>query len=295
MSAVGLPDDPTLPFFAYGLFKPGEPLYRHIQKHVDGIPSAGTVGGSLHVRDGLPLLKPGAEGHVTGSVIRFVADQSELGYKEIGTREPGTQYRWQTLTLADASQLLVNTLVGRSPDKGSVDNEASDWHSADDTVLRDGLNLVDKIAAEHASAPFESAPPESFEWERLFRMQMAYLFLWTVIERYAALAYSPQLEPEAKVAAFGQDPQFKDLLAANVQRKHRLLDTRDPGSAHRLNSADPRQSAKYYFQVRNNLTHRGKGAWQDAETVRKSLQELRAIVRQMIEATLGLGSESSTD
>jgi hypothetical protein len=217
MSAVRVPDDPTLPFFAYGLFKPGEPLYRHIQHLVEGAPSPGRIGGSLRVRDGMPLLKPGAEGPVCGYVIRFAADKSELGYQEVGRREPAAQYRWQPLALLDAPQLLVNTLVGRSPDKGSVESEGNDWRSGDDTVLGDGLNLVDKVAAEHATAPFHSAPPESFEWERLFRLQMAYLFLWTIIERYASLAYGPELGPDDKVAAFGQDPQFKDLLAATVQ------------------------------------------------------------------------------
>lgn len=294
MSAVGLPGDSTLPFFAYGLFKPGEPLYPHIQHLVDGSPSPGRIGGSLRVRDGVPLLKPGAEGAVKGYVIRFAAGQSERGYGEIGAREPGAQYRWQPLALFDAPELLVNTLVGRSPDKGSVESEGNEWRSGDDTVLRDGLNFVDKVAAEHAVTPFHSAPPGSFDWERLFRLQMAYLFLWTVIERYAALAYSPELGPEEKVTAFGEDSRFKELLARNVHREHRLLDTRDPGKAYRLDSTDARQSAKYYFQVRNNLTHRGKGAWQDAETVRQSFQELRTIVRQMVGATPGLSPDPST-
>lgn len=69
------------------------------------------------------------------------------------------------------------------------------------------------------------------------------------------------------------------VLRVTVRRKHRLFDTRDPDDSYRLDKENPRQSAKYYFQVRNNLTHRGKGAWQDAEIVRQSLQELLTIMR----------------
>jgi len=40
---------------------------------------------------------------------------------------------------------------------------------------------------------------------------------------------------------------------------------------------DPSSAVLYYYQVRNNLSHRGKGAWVDGEIIRASLQELKAI------------------
>ena len=286
-----VPSDTTLPFFAYGLFKPSEPLYRHIKKLTDGEPSRGTISGLLRVRDGLPLLKTSSSGTVNGYVIRFAPSQGDLGYAEIGEREPRKHYRWEVVVLIDPMELRANALVGRSPDKGSVANEGSEWHSGDDAILRDGLTLIGRIYDKHGSAPFGSAPPVSFEWERFFMLQMAYLFLWTVIERYAALVYGPILAPDRKVRKLGEDSLFEALLCATVRRTDRLFDARDPEDSYRLDTANPGQSAKYYFQVRNNLTHRGKGAWQDAERVRQSLQELLTIVQQMIERTPGLRSE----
>jgi len=56
----------------------------------------------------------------------------------------------------------------------------------------------------------------------------------------------------------------------------------------RLDSGNPKTSAEYYFQVRNNLTHRGKGASKDGEIVRLSLLELLTIVERMVEQTPGL-------
>jgi hypothetical protein len=286
-----VPDDATLPYFAYGLFKPGEPLYRYIQDVVDGTPTSATVSGSLRVRDGLPLLKVHSHGAVSGNVVRFAPGRGDSAYAEIGKREPRKHYRWEVAGLADPPSLRVNLLVGRRPDKGSVDYESGEWCSARDALLRDGLLLVSSMTEKHSSAPFRSAPPESFEWERFFTLQMTYLFLWTVIERYAALAYGPELRPGQTAAKLGEDRLFWTLLEETVHRTHQLVDTQDPDTTYRLDSANPRKSALYYFQVRNNLTHRGKGAWQDAETVRQSLRELQTIMRQMIERTPGLGQD----
>jgi hypothetical protein len=246
---------------------------------------AGTCSGSLRVRDGLPLLKTEGPGTVTGAVIRFAPGLAGSAYAEIGKREPRKHYRWIVSSLADPPELRVNLLVGRSPDRGSVDNESGEWRSERDALLRDGLVLCRTMTEKYASVRFSGAPPDSFEWERFFTLQMLYLFLWTVIERYAALAYGPELEPGGKVAELGRDQVFGSLLQQTVQRRHQLFSSKDPSEIYRLDGADPRKSAKYYFQVRNNLTHRGKGAWLDAETVRQSLRELVAIMCQMVERT----------
>ena len=283
-----VPEDTTLPFFAYGLFKPGEPLHPHVEPFLEDRPMPGRVRGWLLIRDGLPILKDDSIGTVDGYVIRFRPGEGADGYAAVGSREPLKQYRWKTVELTEPAGLRTNVLVGRLLANGSVDYEGTEWRSGDDAVLRDGLALVRRIADEHGARPFESAPPEAFEWERLFRLQMAYLFLWTVIERYAALAYGPDLEPGRKVKALGVDPLFGEILSSTTNRSHRLFDSRDPSDPVRLDAGNPRSSARYYFQVRNNLTHRGKGAWKDGEIVRLSLLELLTIVERMVEQTPGL-------
>jgi hypothetical protein len=283
-----VPEDTTLPFFAYGLFKPGEPLHPHVEPFLEEPPTPARVRGALLVRDGLPLLKDNAIGAVDGFVIRFRPSEEDDGYAAVGSCEPRKQYWWKPVELMDPPGLRANVLMGRSPDKGSVDYEGNAWRSGDDAVLRDGLALIRRLAGEHASRPFDSAPPESFDWERLFRLQMAYLFLWTVIERYAALVYGPELDPGKKVKALGKDPRFGAILSATTDRSHQLFDSRDPEKRVRLDSGNPKTSAEYYFQVRNNLTHRGKGASKDGEIVRLSLLELLKIVERMVEQTPGL-------
>jgi hypothetical protein len=284
-----VPEDATLPFFAYGLFKPGEPLHRYLTEFLEDPPVPGAVRGSLLIRDGLPLLKDGSTERVDGYVMRFRPGQGADGYEAIGSRESRELYRWKPLDLTDRPGLRVNALVGKSPDRGSVAAEGTTWRSGSDTVLRDGLALIRQIAGKYGNAPFDSAPPESFEWVRLFRLHMAYLFVWTVIERYATLAYGPALRPNQKARALGDDPLFGEILAATTDRSDRLFSSEEPaGHPYRLDTSNPQRSAMYYFQVRNNLTHRGKGAWQDAERVRKSLLELLRIIEQIVDQTPGL-------
>jgi hypothetical protein len=278
---LSLPPDPTLPFFSYGLFKPGELPYRQIAQFVASRPRRGAIKGSLLLRDGLPLLKPGDGGSVRGYVLSFTPESTQQAYTTIAEFEPREQYKWQVLSLIDPPGLASNVLTGRRPDAGSVPFEGTEWTGADDPVLREGLGLVVRSVTRYGSEPFVSAPPEFFDWERLFTLQMAYLFLWTVIERYCALAYGPPLDPGAKIRALGEDPVFAASVK-EVRRRHELVDSRDPSERYRLDPGDAQASAHYYAQVRNNLTHRGKGTWRDGEITRQSLQELVRVVERMV-------------
>ena len=126
---------------------------------------------------------------------------------------------------------------------------------------------------------------------------MAYLFLWTIIERYASLSYGPALKPEQKVEEFGEEHAFEQALKRVVIRKSKkpLYDSQDPEmDAAYLDPASSASSVKYYRRVRNNLTHRGKGAWNDCEIVRCSLLELQEIVRLVLVKRMGLEMEFPT-
>ena len=155
--------------------------------------------------------------------------------------------------------------------------------------VRTGLSVVREVADQHAREEFHSAPPDTFDWHRLFHLQMAYLLLWTVIERYASLSYGPTLRPEEKVEKFGRDPSFGQALRRVVTITGKVYDSQDPEIPPAiLDREDPASSASYYRRVRHNLTHRGKGAWKDGEIVRRSLFELQEIVCQILEDRLGL-------
>lgn len=112
---------------------------------------------------------------------------------------------------------------------------------------------------------------------------MAYLLLWAGIERYTALSYGPGLDPSARLKQFGDDSRFKEALAHTVERGDKVFDARDPTAAFHLDPARPASSSKYFYQVRSNLSHRGKGAWSDGEKVRLALVDLLQVFERMLE------------
>jgi hypothetical protein len=88
-----------------------------------------------------------------------------------------------------------------------------------------------------------------------------------------------------------QGRRLKKALKRTVARRERVYDSRNPRDHADLDPDRPRSSAKYYYYVRSNLSHRGKGAWKDGEIVRRSLLELQEIIRQVLAEQMGLGGE----
>jgi hypothetical protein len=93
----------------------------------------------------------------------------------------------------------------------------------------------------------------------MFRLQMAYLLLWSSIERYASLRYHLGDRAVDKVMQIADDPRFAQLLKRRVSRKHRVQRADRPEDHYELNPDDARKSLNYYYQIRSNITHRGKG------------------------------------
>lgn len=217
-----------LPYFAYGLFKTGELAHSQIESLLDGDPGAVRVPGILYVRDGLPLLKLSGAAIVSGYLMFFRKDRAEEAYVKISAFEPRIHYEWRNLRLENVRR-SANVLVGRRPELGSVRLEDSEWTGRRDPILAEGLAAVGEMTDRYAREQFVSAPEHAFDWPRLFKLQMAYLFLWTVIEHYTALAYGPALNPAAKVRRLGEDPTFARALNDTVTRTHEIYDSRNPG------------------------------------------------------------------
>ncbi len=88
----------------------------------------------------------------------------------------------------------------------------------------------------------------------------------------------------SKLRKMARDRRIADVICSHVCRSDTVLDVRNPARTYTLNGADPEACLLYYYQVRNNLSHRGKGAWRDGEKVRHSLVELLAIFKASLMA-----------
>jgi hypothetical protein len=268
---MNLPNDMSLPFFAYGLFKPGQLCFSRIRDVADRTVEC-TVSGILKERDGIPLLVIGRNySNIKGYLIYFTARKEKDAYHRIIGIEPDEVYRWETIEVNDSR---ANALIGKREQRGSSDLEHFDeWDGKTDPFFKQGLEEVEAILKANSS----------FDWEfrSLLRLQMAYTLLWAAIERYAGLKYDLGKRVNEKVYQIAGEKCFTNALKKVVRDKRQVFSVTDL-EKYTLDPSDPEKSIRYYYQVRSNAIHRGKAVTRDFDTVKSSLEELLAIFKELL-------------
>lgn len=261
-----------LPFFAYGLFRPGQLAFFQLRDFVKEVTDPSKIAGCLRLRDGLPLLDPQEKGFVRGALITFLPDRASEAYDRISSMEPDKHYRWD---IHNVDGKTVNVLVGQSPRKGSEMFEENDWNGWDDPLFTAALDVVE-----------ETLMSEVFHWnlKSLFRLQMAYLLLWSSIERYVSLRYHLGDKVSEKVKQLASEPAFSENLQRHVKSTREVYRADRPKKREVIDPNSPEKSINYYYQVRSNIVHRGKGVSRDYDLLQESLTELLSIFRGVLKA-----------
>ena len=263
-------------YFAYGTFRPGEISFLKIEKFVSAaVPSS--VFGSLWVRDGLLLLDPDTRNdEVKGSLIQWNVGQAELAKNAIKEMEPKQHYKWgeSTVKLDCGACAQADILFGVKPRRGSHAFDVEKWSSWNDPYFSDALEICDELAAAES--------PRSHSMRSTLKLQMAYLLLWSSIERYTALRYRLDDKVWQRVSQLAKDPQFSETMNLIPVEPREIFRIDRPNEKIKLLAENPDSALEYYYQVRSNLAHRGKGMWKDHAILAKSLAELVAIFRNVI-------------
>jgi hypothetical protein len=124
---MNLPDDTSLPFFSYGLFRPGQIGYGRVRPFVRAAEDGWAIRGELLERDGLPIIGQG-EDLIPGWLIQFDPSQSSDAYSEINLVEPDKLYLWKSARVSRGGlEEEANVLFGRKPTRGSVHPEYRVW------------------------------------------------------------------------------------------------------------------------------------------------------------------------
>jgi hypothetical protein len=272
------PENITLPFFAYGIFRPGEISFLGIKDYVESVIPI-NVKGEIKYRDGLNFYVKNENKNVEGYLIYFHSSASELAYEFINSMEPQKFFEWKSHSGEGCS---YNLLYGRDPKKGSVENQDeferyTMWEDPFFTVAFEET-LPHGIVVNNSNSIHDS----------MFKLQMKYMLLWTIIERFIFLRYSfggkmgesrgefsENLFVKAAIKEFGLDNQIKrDLYATN-----------DPGDKVSYSIDNSKKAIQYYYQVRCNITHRGKGVHQDLKLLENCYSELFNIINYVLEQT----------
>jgi hypothetical protein len=112
---------------------------------------------------------------------------------------------------------------------------------------------------------------------------MAYLLLWSAIERYASLRWGFGGGPAQRVKKLAREPAFVRALQQHAEPGALFYRADNRGSSPlRLDPEEPSQAIDFYYQVRSNITHRGKAAHDELSLVLGFLTELSAIFRDLL-------------
>ena len=288
---LGPPDDDKIdnPFFAYGIFKPGQLGFAQIKNLKPKYSKTITIPYKMYYRDGIPLIldKPHPSSETAGNLIYFNDNTIEVEIKEngvkktekwgaydiIGNAEPSKLYEWGEIKIGDDP---VNVLFGIDPKNGSFkdDYDCSSYDFRNDSYFTVAMDMVKKFIAEDIIIGYDD--------EEFFEYQMHYILLWSIIERYGSLKYGKESisKNNNKIA---KTKTFKHELENRVKRKDTVYSSKDH-QEWKLDPHNRRTSMKYYYTIRSNIVHRGKSVTEDDRNkIKYSLNELYDIFRAVLD------------
>jgi hypothetical protein len=118
---------------------------------------------------------------------------------------------------------------------------------------------------------------------------MAYMFLWSIIERYAALRYHLGTKVgDDKIYKIEKENYYRKCLKKYIKEKRSIISLGKDGKLRKMyldvdkiNSPNYK-ALRYYFALRSNVVHRGKSVPNEFNTLRTSLCELYNIFNDVI-------------
>ena len=286
MTAVGVPSDLSLPFFAYGVFKSNELAWPRIRDVVESVESSRLIDWVIRLRNGLPVLIAQPTGSVEGDCVHFL--DPSAGYAAVGGSEPSGEYKWQTVSTETGIQ--CNALIAVKPNRGVSDEPIVSWTSADDPSFLHGMAAVAEAVTEVRASLIENRPwlDTPSDWNAFFRLQGAFLVLWSIIERLASFRFGAEfVQPgnssttTGKIYALATVVEFQEAMKKAKIRPQTIYSVRE-NRAKRTSSngelEDPVRNTettlKAWYQIRSNITHRGKSAASDNTAVLNATVDL---------------------
>lgn len=273
---LDLPDT-ELRFFAYGIFKPGQLAYSKIKNHVYEIENA-EINYPMKHRDGVPIIINDQRDHyqTKGYIITFREGQEEDTYKIISKTLLRKLYEWKTIEINTEK---VNVLFGVNPKKGSdyIEDmqERINFNGKNDPLFSEALKLIERNLNSERNLN---------EIERIFELQMNYMLLWSAIDRFSSLKYNQQTEKKNR-KKFANQKAFKEGIKKFEEEYHRPVYSTDDLRIHKFNVEDPVDTLYYYYTLRCNVVHRGKGSISDYSMLKQATVELLEIFKGILENT----------
>lgn len=306
-----LPDNISLPFFSYGIFRPGEIAYQILEDLVDENKIEKIrINGNLKLRDGILVYENNTNGEVTGYLLYFITGKESEAYNRIEKIEPKEYYTWNSKNSIYINKF--NILYARKVDSG-VDETRSEFDPKlfeslfssiwNDPFFIKGFKILHELNSElfFSSILTKKEYPgwhEESNFNRYLQLQMLYTFLWSLTERFTFLSYGLGMNPTKRNSALANDPDLKKSFSKLIENPNfayfnsdfsRTISKSDkPGEAIKWlfkkdSEIDLNKMIKFYYGLRSNITHRGKSGMRKSELLESSFKELLFLIENLWE------------
>ncbi len=280
------------PLFVYGSLRPGQLAHHQIAPFVDRSEYAYADGYGIWVRDGLPFIEPAPNETVRGDLLWATPDSADKLHEQARAYESDELYDEKPLNvrIADGSNVQARAFMGKRTGRGNPEAMVhGEWSAQAEPLFIWGLDTITGIARQ-ILAPIEghprrvNAPAESSEfWDAYIPLEGLYLALCSVLERYTTLAYGAGKDPMKRLSLLGCDPDAAEAVRLAHPPAIAAVDSRK--------AASPKTTAHHapfaaWYLVRNNLSHRGKGAIHDYQLLADALVGLHDALRFLLDLKL---------
>lgn len=295
-SACG-PENPDLPFFTYGLFKPNQLSYSRIKDFIyKGKTKEMMVKGYIRHANGMPILflNKKSDYNVLGNVYYFKKADKKKAYERIGYGKHMNIYKWKEVDLGDIS---ANALVSSTPGKvrrsniieqdmqyiiHEYDEKEKHIHNYDwrlDPLYFETLSYIHYLIKETVQFDFN-------KYSKLIKTQMLYTSLWTVLDRFLTFKYG--CTKKENVKSLSKEDYFKDIIDDVLNMKDKSYYYSEILSAENLcyqkfDKENPEKVALFYYYLRNNVVHSGKLFVSENDLLFEALEDLLEIFGRVLE------------
>lgn len=304
-----LPDNISLPFFSYGIFRPGEIAYQLLEDLVDENKIENVkINGDLKLRDGLLVFENNTKVEVSGYLLHFIKGRELEAYKRIEKIEPKEYYTWNSDKVQHRNKF--NILYARKVDSG-VDETKSEFDPTlfeslfssiwNDPFFIKGFKILHELNCDKFFSSISNTKEypgwhEESNFNRYLQLQMLYTFLWSLIERFTFLSYGLGMNPNKRNIALANDPDLKKSFLKLTDNPNfayfnsgfsRTISRSDrPGEKikweiKKASEIDLNKMITFYYSLRSNITHRGKSGMRKSKLLESSFKELLFLIENL--------------
>jgi len=272
--------------FVYGTLKEREIAFKQIKNMVAKVSPARLIDYQIGIEDNLPKIFKHKGSLVNGELIKPKDNQSEKFFKLVHNYEGSLYYKVPVQVEVDGSAIDTFTYVADGePGRGFIKLEESAWYSRKYPYFSEYFPVLFKQIKFLGHEPY-SNDSNGINWHYMDTLQGHYLKLFTFLENYSLLVFgsSESLGPNRRITMLGKSTEWA-LAFHQVKNQIGIIpqevrDARFPSKP--INNSKPQSAIKFFYQIRNNISHQGKSSRADLDIIYNALKDLSLIIRELL-------------